>query len=401
MNSIIQQNYWYAFDTYLFYERWLSLMKNIFSRKTEIVLNQYKHLIELSPEPIVVLNEDKIIFANEEALNLFGADNDKALINNSMLDFVEESHKNKARNSLSKIISSGEDSVIAEVRIVNLKNEPHYIQGIASEIYFENKKAILVMMRDISKMKAREDELEKIAEEAKKIEQMKSQFLAQMSHEIRSPLHAMMIAINLLEEELNMDNISAYPNYFRVIKSSSRRITKTVDLILNSAELTSNLYDPVFKTVDLNLILAQLIPEFKDNAGIKRLKLNFTSTTEHTKTIGDEYSLMQIFSNLIDNAIKFTDKGQVELILKRDNEFNLIVEITDTGIGISQGYLSKIFNDFTQESNGYSRKFEGAGLGMFVVKKFCDLNDIEIKIASEVGIGTKITLIFITKHELK
>ncbi|WKZ70048.1 MAG: ATP-binding protein [Melioribacteraceae bacterium] len=401
MNSITQQNYWYAFDTYLLYERWFSLMKNIFSKKTEIVLNQYKHLIELSPEPIVVLNEDRIIFANEEALNLFGADNDNDLINNSMLDFVEESHKNKARNSLSKIISSGEDSVIAEVRIVNLKNEPHYIQGIASEIYFENKKAILVMMRDISKMKVREDELEKIAEEAKKIEQMKSQFLMQMSHEIRSPLHAMIIAINLLEEELNMDNIFAYPNYFRVIKSSSRRITKTVDLILNSAELTSNLYNPVFKEVDLNLILSHLITEFKDNADIKRLKLNLISTTGHTKTIGDEYSLMQIFSNLIDNAIKFTDKGQVELILKRDSDFNLIVEITDTGIGISQDYLSKIFNDFTQESNGYSRKFEGAGLGMSVVKKFCDLNDIEIKIASEVGIGTKITLIFITKQELK
>jgi len=401
MKSINLPYYWYTSETYLLIERLFSLMKNIFSKKTEIVLNQYKHLIELSPEPIVVLNEDKIVFVNEEALNLFGADNEKALINNSMLDYVEESHKNKARNSLSKIISSGEDSVIAEVGIINLKNESRYIQGIASEIYFEDKKAILVMLRDISKMKEREKELKEIAEEAKKVEQMKSQFLTQMSHEIRSPLHAMMIAINLLEEELNMDKVFSYPNYFRVIKSSSKRITKTVDLILNSAELTSNLYDPVFKEVDLNIMLSQLIAEYKDNAVIKGLKLKFTSTTKHTKTIGDEYSLMQIFSNLIDNSIKFTNKGKVELFLKRDNEFNLIVDITDTGIGISQGYLSKIFNDFTQESNGYSRKFEGAGLGMSVVKKFCDLNDIQIKITSEVGVGTKIRLLFITKQELK
>lgn len=378
-----------------------SLIKNIFSKKTEIVLNQYIHLIELSAEPIVILDQDRIIFANKPAVNLFEADNEESLINNSMIEFVEELYRNKARESLEKIMHYGEDSIIEEVKIKNIKKNLRYLQGIASEIYFEDKKAILVLLRDISKMKEREKKLEEIAIKAKKVEQMKSQFLTQMSHEIRSPLHAMMIAINLLEQELSMDKAFSYSDYFRIIKSSSRRITKTVDLILNSADLTSNLYDPVFKEVDLNIMLSQLIAEYKDNAVIKGLKLKFTSSAKHTKTIGDEYSLMQIFSNLIDNAIKFTKKGKIELILRRDADFRLIIDVIDTGIGISKDYLNKIFATFSQEESGYGRTFEGSGLGMFVVKKFCDLNDIEIKISSEVGVGTKVTLLFITQRELK
>lgn len=401
MKPVILQNNLYTFNYYFLIEKMFSLIKNIFSKKTEIVLNQYIHLIELSAEPIVILDQDRIIFANKPAINLFEADNEESLINNSMIEFVEELYRNKARESLEKIMHYGEDSIIEEVKIKNIKKNLRYLQGIASEIYFEDKKAILVLLRDISKMKEREKKLEEIAIKAKKVEQMKSQFLTQMSHEIRSPLHAMMIAINLLEQELSMDKAFSYSDYFRIIKSSSRRITKTVDLILNSADLTSNLYDPVFKEVDLNIMLSQLIAEYKDNAVIKGLKLKFTSSAKHTKTIGDEYSLMQIFSNLIDNAIKFTKKGKIELILRRDADFRLIIDVIDTGIGISKDYLNKIFATFSQEESGYGRTFEGSGLGMFVVKKFCDLNDIEIKISSEVGVGTKVTLLFITQRELK
>lgn len=401
MKPVILQNNLYTFNYYFLIEKMFSLIKNIFSKKTEIVLNQYIHLIELSAEPIVILDQDRIIFANKPAVNLFEADNEESLINNSMIEFVEELYRNKARESLEKIMHYGEDSIIEEVKIKNIKKNLRYLQGIASEIYFEDKKAILVLLRDISKMKEREKKLEEIAIKAKKVEQMKSQFLTQMSHEIRSPLHAMMIAINLLEQELSMDKAFSYSDYFRIIKSSSRRITKTVDLILNSADLTSNLYDPVFKEVDLNIMLSQLIAEYKDNAVIKGLKLKFTSSAKHTKTIGDEYSLMQIFSNLIDNAIKFTKKGKIELILRRDADFRLIIDVIDTGIGISKDYLNKIFATFSQEESGYGRTFEGSGLGMFVVKKFCDLNDIEIKISSEVGVGTKVTLLFITQRELK
>lgn len=153
----------YETQSFLLIEKLLAIMKSLFSNKAKIMINQYIHLIELSPEPIVILDEDKIIFANEPATVLFAAKNNKELVNQSMIDFVESSYKNKARESLAKIILSGEDSIIADVKIKNLKNELRYIQGIATEIFFDSKKVILVMLRDISKMKEREQELEQIA----------------------------------------------------------------------------------------------------------------------------------------------------------------------------------------------------------------------------------------------
>lgn len=388
----------YEIQSFLLIEKLLATMKSLFSNKAKIMINQYIHLIELSPEPIVILDEDKIIFANEPATVLLAAKNNKELVNQSMIDFVESSYKNKARESLAKIILSGEDSIIADVKIKNLKNELRYIQGIATEIFFDSKKVILVMLRDISKMKEREQELEQIAEEAKKVEQMKSQFLTQMSHEIRSPLHAMMIAINLLEEELLLKGEDMFSNYFNVIRSSSRRITKTVDLILNSAQLSGNLYKPIFREIDIKLILSQLVMEYKNTANSKGIQLSFSTLSKHTQTIADEYSVAQIFSNLIDNAIKYTNEGKIEIILKRDNEFRIVVEIIDSGIGISKDYLPQIFKEFSQESNGYSRKYEGSGLGLAVVKKFSDLNNIEVFVESSLGKGTIIKLIFVTDN---
>lgn len=396
LNKAQESNY--EIQSFLLIETLFPIMKNIFSKKAEIMINQYIHLIELSPEPIVILDEDKIIFANEPAAVLFAAKNKKELINQSMIEFVESSYKNKARESLARIIFSGEDSIMADVKIKNLKSELRYIQGIATEIFFDSKKVILVMLRDISKMKEREQKLEQIAEEAKKVEQMKSQFLSQMSHEIRSPLHAMMIAINLLEEELLLKGEDMFLNYFNVIRSSSKRITNTVDLILNSAQLSSNLYKPIYREIDVELILSQLVMEYKNTANSKGIQLSFCASSKHTQTIADEYSVAQIFSNIIDNAIKYTNKGKIEIILKRDDEFRLVVEIIDSGVGISKDYLPQIFKEFSQESDGYCRKYEGSGLGLAVVKKFCDLNDIEIIIDSTIGKGTSVKLMFVTDN---
>ena len=101
----------------------------------------------------------------------------------------------------------------------------------------------------------------------------------------------------------------------------------------------------------------------------------------------DYYSINQLFINLIDNALKYTLEGHVEIQINRNIKGNLVVDIIDTGIGISEEYLDKIFEIFTQEESGYSRKFEGNGLGLALVKKYCSLNNAEISVKSQKGKG--------------
>ena len=112
------------------------------------------------------------------------------------------------------------------------------------------------------------------------------------------------------------------------------------------------------------------------------------------KIFADRYSAQQLFCNLIDNAVKYTPKnGEIEIRLhKSDN--NLLVDITDTGIGISNEYLPNLFTPFTQEEMGYTRKFDGNGLGLAIAKKYADLNNAMINVKSVKGKGSSFTVIF-------
>jgi signal transduction histidine kinase len=110
--------------------------------------------------------------------------------------------------------------------------------------------------------------------------------------------------------------------------------------------------------------------------------------------VGDEYSIYQTVINLADNAIKYSSDGYVELRVLRNGEDNLQIEVEDTGMGMSQEYVNHMFDAFSQEETGYTRRFEGTGLGLSLVKKYCDLNGIDISVASEKDEGTKFTLTF-------
>lgn len=376
-------------------------IKSIFKNQTKTIVQQYKHLIDLSPEPIVILDKDKIIFVNSPAAKLFGASKTNELIGCSMIDFVEESFRDKARESLRQIIVSGKDSFLAEVKIFTIQKNYHFVQGIATKIFFENHEAILVMLRDISNMKAREIELEKIADDAKNLEKLKSQFLAQMSHEIRSPLNTLMASTSLIESEMNPKLKSDYKDYFSVMRLSSNKIMKTVGHILHSAELTSDLYKPNFKDLNIVDVVNQLVNEYTNVAEQKGIHLSAKFLTQHAIVTCDEYSVVQILTNILDNAIKYTNEGNVEINVKKELNVNLIVEIIDSGIGISEEYLPNIFDEFTQESQGNNRKYDGSGLGMSVVRRFADINNIHIDIESNIGEGTKFTLEFKFKPELK
>lgn len=121
----------------------------------------------------------------------------------------------------------------------------------------------------------------------------------------------------------------------------------------------------------------------------KNIKLTFENRAEQCAVLADEYTLNQIYANLLDNAIKYTEKGDVKIEIYNENN-HLIISVSDTGIGMSEDYLNRMFTPFSQEDFGYTRKYEGNGLGLSLVKKYCEMNDAEIKVESKKGNGTKV-----------
>lgn len=136
-------------------------------------------------------------------------------------------------------------------------------------------------------------------------------------------------------------------------------------------------------------VTAILLPQAEN----KGLMLSFSSDLSQGLIKGDEYCVTQALTNIVDNAIKYTEKGRIDIALN-DNNDQIILFIKDTGIGISEEYLDEIFEVFTQESTGYTKRFQGVGLGLALSKRYLELCQATIDVESEKGVGTTFTLTF-------
>jgi signal transduction histidine kinase len=207
-------------------------------------------------------------------------------------------------------------------------------------------------------------------------------------------MNAVLNFTQLLREEMlekaSLDIIECFDG----IDSAGHRLIRTVDLILNVSEMQVGTYEPFFREFDL---LKEIIEKIKnENLKIiegKGLIFKIFSVLSEAIIFGDQYSIYQIFVNLIDNSIKYTKEGYISITVSK-NEQGIIVSLEDTGIGISEEFMKRMYNPFMQEERGATRRYDGNGLGLSLVKKYCDLNKIDIKVESEKGVGTKFTLIF-------
>lgn len=248
----------------------------------------------------------------------------------------------------------------------------------------------------IMKLQSINTELLKAKEEAEKSTKLKIEFLAQMSHEIRSPLNVVLNFISLIEEEARKVMDEEYLEYFSSIENASNRIIRTIGLILNMSELQVGTFEFNPQRVNLyNDTLKDMVSGYKSLAQKKNLDIELINKTDNSSDIfADKYCIQQIFQNLIDNAIKYTKQGKVTITLCENENNQLVVEVRDTGIGMTDEYLKKLFDPFTQEEQGYTRKFEGNGLGMALVKKYIELNKSIIKVESQKDVGTVFKTIF-------
>jgi len=232
-------------------------------------------------------------------------------------------------------------------------------------------------------------------DEAERANMLKTEFLAQISHEIRTPLNVSLSFISKIKWELEDKLTPDLMNDFIVIEKSDKRLIRTIDLILEMSEMQLGTYKPTFNDVDLiNDVLENIQTDFLVQCEKKGLVLNFIYKVDEAKLNCDFQSVSRIFVNIMDNAIKYTEQGKIEVVLDRNSNNELTISIIDTGIGISSGFVPKLFDPFSQEEQGYLRSYEGNGLGLALVKKYCELNNASIIVESEKKKGTKFTVTF-------
>ena len=165
-------------------------------------------------------------------------------------------------------------------------------------------------------------------------------------------------------------------------------------MILNLSSVQSGNYMAQFEPVNLNDDLRLLVDEMRSLAIEKNLEMILSNTVYEPMVNADKYTLNQIFQNLLGNSIKYTQSGKIEVKISEDKPGKIKVEVKDTGIGMSEEYMKKLFTPFSQEDMGYKREFEGNGLGLALVKKYVELNKAQIFVSSKKKKGTNFKIVF-------
>ena len=359
-------------------------------------VERYHDLTNISPVGIFHTDENGFTtFVNPRWCQISGLSADEAL-GNGWLNVVHPDDREKLSKGWQESTRDQKTS-FSDYRFLRPDGTIAWVMGQAiPERGSENQiVGYIGTITDITERKRVEKELIKAKELAEQSDKLKTEFLAQMSHEIRTPISIITGNVNLLKDERSDKINPEDQESFESIDLASRRIIRTIDLILNISELQAGTYKPLLKEIDINsIVLNKLINEFKLAAKNKGLDLIFKCEIKKSKVIADEYSITQIFANLIDNAIKYTKKGKIEIILTKNKDGNIVAEVKDTGIGINKEFLPHLFEPFVQEEHGYTRSYEGNGLGLALVKKYCDINNISIEVESEKNVGSTFRIIF-------
>ena len=248
----------------------------------------------------------------------------------------------------------------------------------------------IAIKEDITEKKKMIEDIINAKEKAEESNKIKSHFLANMSHELRTPL----VGILGFAELLSFDDKD--PNHLEMIQTilnSGNRLMETLNSILDISRIESGKEELKLSEVNLNEVLHESVNLFHSVSKQKELFLDLSLPTQEIYINSDRDMLLKIFNNLISNAIKYTIKGGVYVKCKLNNSSgSIVVDVIDTGVGISKEFQNIIFEPFRQASEGYSRKFEGTGLGLSLAKKYIEMLNGNITIVSAPGKGSTFTI---------
>ena len=248
------------------------------------------------------------------------------------------------------------------------------------------------------------DKLEIALKKAEDASLAKTQFLHNMSHDIRTPMNAILGYSKLMEDELEGNESSKVSEYLKKLQKSGSVLLSIINNVLDMARIESGHMEVDENYANIEDIRKRLFDMFEDEAKKKNIDVKYTLNIEHKHVMADVTKVEEIFVNILSNALKYTpSNGQIKVNvdeLECDEPGYMVVrtDITDTGIGMSQEYLDKIFESFSRERTTTTSKINGTGLGMAIVKKYVDLLGGTIDVKSELGKGS--TFIVTLKYKI-
>ncbi len=250
------------------------------------------------------------------------------------------------------------------------------------------KKELSIQSRELTRQNT---ELEIQKNQLNEANRLKTVFLSNMSHELRTPLNSVIALSGVLNRKLEGKIPEDEYSYIEVIERNGKQLLNLINDILDISRIEAGREEIEITSFNLTDVVSDVVRLIKPQADLKNIKLNQKNKEEKITIATDVAKLRHILQNLVGNAVKFTEKGSVEVKVEINPE-GAIVEVKDTGIGIEEASLSYVFDEFRQGDSSTSRRYGGSGLGLAIAKKYSNLLGGKISVESKPGKGSRFTL---------
>ncbi|WP_320170816.1 response regulator [Maridesulfovibrio sp.] len=354
---------------------------------------RHRIILEHNPGGIALINPDtlEILFANPAFMTLFEIAT-TSLSTVTLCDLHPSKDCPRVREELNRHLRSG-GGTTQEMAFRTLNGKIVLTDFSTAVLTLIGKTYLAGFFTDITERKNSEHELLTAKEMAERANVVKDDFLANISHELRTPLNGVMGMLQLLELS---DLSEGQAGYVDIALKSSNSLRRVIDDLLDFTKIEAGMLDIREEPFDLENLLRQCVDLLRVQADEKGLQLTWNvHPGTNKKFLGDTGRLRQILFNLLGNAIKFTETGLISiesftLPSPEESRERLFLSVTDTGVGIPDDRIKDIFESFTQVDGSRTRKYQGVGLGLSIVKRLVSLMNGSMTIESEPGMGTRV-----------
>jgi two-component system, cell cycle sensor histidine kinase DivJ len=384
----------------------LAVMVQLVHKRSETAIRageeRYRLLAENATDMITRHDEKgRVVFASLRAQQLFGEPAQK-IIGDGLFERVHVADRPAYLTALSRCHADSEP-IAVEFRVrragaagparyvwVEMRCRPMRPQDTTAV----ERPSIVAVTRDVSDRKAQEAELTRTRDEAESASRAKTQFLANMSHELRTPLNAVIGFSEILNRELfGALGEARYRDYARLIHESGEHLLNVVNDILDMSKIEAGKFKIVKEPFEVASLVKSCCDLMRHTAEQRSLSLIVDVAPGIPELPADKRACKQMLLNVISNAIKFTDPGGWVRVSARVEGESVELVVADNGIGIAEADLPKLGNPFVQANNSYDRSYDGAGIGLSVVKGLARLHGGQLELASTLGQGTTATIL--------